>query len=65
MAYMQERSHKKKERDAKHLFRTIDGLRAQREHTFGTGKLALYAVGAALICLLLLGAWPFSVLFLQ
>ena len=66
MSYMPERRHTKtKERDAKYLFQTIDGLRARREHTFGTGRRALYAVGAVLICLLLLGAWPFSALFLE
>ena len=66
MSYMSERRHtKKKEADAQHLFQTIDGLRAQRDHAFGTGKRALGALGVLLICLLLFGAWPFTVLFLE
>ena len=65
MSNKAERRPAKKERHARHLFQSAGGFRARRQHALRKAKRVLYALGALLVCLLLFGVSPFTVLSLK
>ncbi len=65
MSNKAERRPTREERHARHPFQSAGGFRARRQRALRKGKRVLYAFGALLVCLLLFGVSPFTVLSLK